>query len=345
MNKLLLLFLLVPCITFSQGRYSKAGKKLFEQAGQEYAAGNTDQAEELFKECLKEDYNCAEAHLNLSIINYHRGNFELAMNYAKRAYNFNRFQPEIYEQLGKGHFRLGHYDSCVYFLDNAIEFGGNNQEINLYLGQALMHTGDYDRSIDLLTKFIEVNPKSSAAYSDRGSAYYSMGEYEKAEADFDKALSLDNGGAGIYLNLATIALNNDSLETSMKYLEKAEQSANSKHEKAQVHVLKGNHHLKSGNWDDAEDSYNKAFQLDQKDPVILANQAAVAIHQENYQFAWDKCSAALEIDGENMAAYFNRGIANEMLRKTSDACLDWEQAFILGSEEAEEYLNSPICNE
>ena len=79
--------------------------------------------------------------------------------------------------------------------------------------------------------------------------------------------------------------------------------------------------------------------------MVLANQGAVAIHQENFQIAWEKCSAALDIDGENMADDVNRGIANERRRKTADACLDWEQAFILGSEEAEEYLNSPICSE
>ena len=345
MKKLLVLLFLLPCLAFSQGKYSKAGKRLFEQAGQAYASGNTTEAEYLFKECLKQDYNCAEAHLNLSIINYHRGDFKMAMNYAQRAYNFNRFQPEIYEQLGKGYFRQGDYDSCVYFMEHAIEFGGDNQEINLYLGQALMHTGDYNRSIELLTKVIEVSPNSSSAYSDRGSAYYNLGEYEKAQADFDKALSLNTGGAGIYLNLATIAMNNDSLDAAAKYLEKAELAANTNHEKVQVQILKGNQYLKSEDWDKAEESFNTAYQFDNYDPVVLANQAAVAIHQENFQVAWEKCTAALEIDGENMAAYFNRGIANEMLRKTADACLDWEQAFILGSEQAEEYLNSPICSE
>jgi hypothetical protein len=34
-----------------------------------------------------------------------------------------------------------------------------------------------------------------------------------------------------------------------------------------------------------------------------------------------------------------------MLRNVQDACSDWEQAFILGSEIAEEYLNSATCNE
>ncbi len=345
MKKLLLLLLLLPLTSFSQGKYSKAGKKYFEQASEAYISGNTEEAERLFKECLREDYNCAEAHLNLSIINYHRGQFDLSMNYARRAYSFNRFQPEVYEQLGKGYFREAKYDSASYFLGQAIEFGGDNLEINLYLGQSLIQTGDYNGSIDLLSKVIAMDPKSSAAYGDRGSAYYNIGEYDKAQADFDQALSLNTGGAGIYLNLATIAMNNDSLDASKNYLEKAEIAAKSNREKVQVLILKGGHYLKAGEWENAESSFNDAFLIDDNDPVILTNQAVVAIHRDDFQTAWEKCNSALEIDGELMAAYFNRGIANEMLRNTADACLDWEQAFILGSEQAEEYLNSPICSE
>ena len=46
-----------------------------------------------------------------------------------------------------------------------------------------------------------------------------------------------------------------------------------------------------------------------------------------------------------MEAFYNRGIANEMLRNVEAACADWEEAFILGSEKAEKFLNSPTCNE
>ncbi|MBN4071118.1 tetratricopeptide repeat protein [Crocinitomix catalasitica] len=346
MKKLLMLFLLLlPLSSFSQGKHSKAGKKLFALASEAYAGGNTDEAESLFKECLKEDYNFAEAHLNLSIIYYHRGEFAISMNYARHANNFSRFQPEIYEQLGKGCFREAKYDSAAYFLNKAIEFGGANQEINLYLGQSLMQVGDYRGSIDFLSKVIASNLNSSAAYSDRGSAYYNIEEFDKAQADFDKALNLNSGGAEIYLNLATLALKEDSLDVSMKYLQKAEVTAKSKSEKVQVLILQGGHYLKEGDWEKAEATFNDAFLIDQSDPVILTNQAVVAIHKDDFQTAWEKCNLALEIDGEMMAAYLNRGIANEMLRRTADACLDWEQAFILGSERAEKYLNSPICNE
>ena len=44
-----------------------------------------------------------------------------------------------------------------------------------------------------------------------------------------------------------------------------------------------------------------------------------------------------------MEAFFNRGIAKEMLKDLEGACADWEDAFFLGSENAEKYVNSPAC--
>jgi len=45
-----------------------------------------------------------------------------------------------------------------------------------------------------------------------------------------------------------------------------------------------------------------------------------------------------------MEAFFNRGIAKEMLKDLDGACADWHDAFMLGSENAEKYVNSPACS-
>ncbi|MCG8573981.1 MAG: tetratricopeptide repeat protein [Flavobacteriales bacterium] len=345
MRKLLLLIIFLPLISQSQVKYSTSGKKLFKQASDAYRNGNTEEAVRLFEECLKEDDFCAEAHLNLSIIHFHQGNFERSMTYAQNAYNYNRFQPEIYEQLGKNYFQRQQYDSSTFYLKQAVEFGGKSDEIHLYLGQSMLHVGDYSGSVKYLTKVLENNPNDAQLYNDRGSAYYNLGDTEKAEADLKKALDMKIEGAGIYLNLATMALDNDSILVSKGYLAKAEGLAKSTEEKVQVLIIKGQHYIHEGDLENAKSTFSAAFELDKKNATVLTNQAVIAIQQDDYQTAWQKCNLALEQDDELIAAYFNRGIANEMLRRTSDACLDWEQAFILGSEKAEEYLNSPICNE
>jgi Flp pilus assembly protein TadD len=91
--------------------------------------------------------------------------------------------------------------------------------------------------------------------------------------------------------------------------------------------------------------FNKAYVLDNKNTVTLINQSVIMIKKGDYENAVKKCSTVIEIDGTQPEAYFNRGIAYEMLKKTDEACSDWEEAFIMGSTQAEEFINSPTCNE
>ena len=69
------------------------------------------------------------------------------------------------------------------------------------------------------------------------------------------------------------------------------------------------------------------------------------IDLEKYETAIDKCDAAIVLNPNQMEAYFNRGIANEMIRDVEQACSDWQKAFVLGSQKAIQYLNGPVCNE
>ena len=69
------------------------------------------------------------------------------------------------------------------------------------------------------------------------------------------------------------------------------------------------------------------------------------IDLEDYVAAIEKCDTAININPNLMEAYFNRGIAKEMTRDLEGACLDWQRAFVLGSQRAIEYLNGSVCNE
>ena len=109
--------------------------------------------------------------------------------------------------------------------------------------------------------------------------------------------------------------------------------------------MQGNYYHEKGDLDNAEKSFNEAFELDQSSAVVLTNQAAVMIDKENFEGAIEKCTEAIDLDGTQTEAYFNRGIAYEMMRKTEEACSDWEEAFIMGAVKAEDYHNIPTCNE
>lgn len=343
--KLRLLFLLLfPLFAYSQPKRSLAVRKLYDQAVTQYNAGNQAESLRLFEECVAADSTYTEAYLNISYITFDQNNFVKALVNAKKALKYNQFQAPIFIQTGKCFYYLEEYDSAAYFLNKGISFGAKAESDYLYLAKCMAYQGEYRDATFYFGKALEINPNNGVAYNERGSAYFQLGEYELAKADFEKALALNPQSTGALANMANVSLALGDNETALTYINKGIETATGD-QKIQLLILKGNYYKTIGEFENASLAYEEAFQLDNQNAVILNNQASIMIELENYQGAFEKCNEALDLQPEMMEAYFNRGIANEMLRNVEAACMDWEQAFILGSSIAEEYLNSPVCNE
>jgi len=344
MRKIITLLLLIPFISFAQTKYTSQSKKLYNKALKAFERGESDVAFGLFKECVASEPRYAEAYLNMSIIEYGRNNMKEALTYSKEAYAQNKFQSSIYSQLGKCFFQNEQYDSSAFYLEKAVELGAGGENDYLYAGKSHLEMEDYHSAVKDITKAIDINDKNPVSYNSRGSAYFNMGEYDKAEADYNKAIELNPKSAGIYSNLANVSLAKENPESAIEYINLGIENAN-ENDKIQLLILLGNYYHETGDYEKATTTFDQAYAINNKSAVVLTNQAAVFLDQDMFESAIKKCNEALDINPEMMEAYYNRGIANEMMRNVEEACTDWEQAFILGSEKAEEFLNSPTCNE
>ena len=344
MKQLLLLAVFLPVTLIAQNKRSLSVRKLFDQGVELYNAGKPDEALHSFEQCVSEDPTFSEAYLNISFIYLDRKDYAKALENSKSALKNNRFQPGIYTQTGKCFYYLEEYDSSIFYLKQGISFGAKNESDYLYLAKSQASVEQYRESTFNFSKAIEINPNNVSAFNERGSAYFNLGEYELARADFEKAIQLNPQSISSITNLANVLLVLDENDLALEYIDKGIANA-SGNNRVQLLILKGNYYKNTGNLEQASQAYEEAYTLDQENAVILNNQASVLIDLEDYEGALAKCNMALEIQPEMMEAYFNRGIAHEMLRNVEEACIDWEQAFILGSELSEEYLNSPICNE
>lgn len=340
----LLLIFLSSLLCFGQFKRSLSTRKLYDQALETYEKGNTAEALTLFEQCAVEDPTFTEAHINISFIQFENKKYDLALSSAKTAATYNKFQSVIYFQIGKCFYHLEQFDSSSFYFKKGLGLGSGSELDYIYLGKSLLAQGANREALNYYSKAIELNSKNPISYNERGSAYYHLGEYELAEADFKQSLELNPNSAGVYSNLANVALAMEDNELAISYINEGILQATAD-EKIQLLILKGNYYKNTGDFDNAAVAYNQAYELDSENAVILNNQASILIELEDFEGAFAKCNLALELQPEMMEAYFNRGIVNEMLRHVEEACIDWEQAFILGSEKAEEFLNSPICNE
>lgn len=344
MRLILTLILFSPLFLTAQTKYNSESRKLFKQAEKEYKTGNATIALGLFEECVKADSRHAEGYLNISLIQYSKKQMGESFKNAKRAFANNKFDAAIYAQLGKCYYHATIYDSSAAFLNKSVDMGMTNETIYIYLGKSNLKLDEYEDAKEYLGKALEINSENPITYNVRGMVFYSEGEYADAEVDFEKALELNDNSAGLYVNLANCELENQKFEEALEHINQGMAIADDEG-KTQLFLLLGNYYHKNGDLDLALENFEKAYDLDKNNAHILNNQAAVLLERDDFESAITKCNMALEINPEMMEAYYNRGIANEMLRKVEEACSDWEQAFILGSEKAEEFLNGPTCNE
>jgi tetratricopeptide (TPR) repeat protein len=344
MRRLLIILFFLPLSLQAQVKYSSEAKKLYTNGVKEYKSNHLIAALTLFNQCVILEPVYSEAYLNISNIEYGRSKFNEALSAAKQAYHNNKFEASIYTQLGKCYYRTGNADSAAFFIGKGVSLGSNGEFDYLFLGKSQAVIENFDASLLNLDKVIAINDKNIEAFNAKGGVYFAMGEFEQAEIEYKKALALNAESPAVLANLANSMLIQKKNAEALGYIEKGIAVANDQ-QKVELLVLSGSLHHTKGELDEAGKMFQQAYDLDQSNVVVLNNQAAIFLDQDKYQSAINKCNEALAIQPEMMQAYFNRGIANEMLRNVVNACSDWEQAFILGSEIAEEYLNSATCNE
>ena len=344
MKNIFLMIFLLPLIVCGQGSYSLAAKKLFKDAQSEHKKGNSKAAVMLYQKCIDEDSIFSEAYLNISIIEYANESYKSSLANSIKALEYNKVQSSVYGQLGKSYFMMGNYDSSSYHLNMAIILGGDKDSDFYFLALSETNQKDYQKAKLNVNKAIDKNAANSYYYVLRGDVNFELEDYENAKLDYEKALSLEPNNTSVYKNLANVSMVLGQSEKALECIIKGIDVA-SIEDKIGFLILQGNYYHEQDDLENAEKAFNQAYELNQVSPVILTNQAAVMIDQGDFEGAIEKCTQALELDGTQTEAYFNRGIANEMLRHTDEACSDWEEAFIMGAVKAEDYLNSPTCNE
>jgi tetratricopeptide (TPR) repeat protein len=310
-----------------------------------YQNNDRDGAKALFSKCISVDSSCFEAYYGLGLIHFEEKNFDQSLLTTNKAKALRPFDPKLTGLRGRIYFQKSNYLQAETLLKRAISIGDNDPENILYLALALQEQDKYTTALHYFNELVNTYPLEADYWYNRGLLYMDMEEYSSAQIDFKKALEIaDSPIDNIYFHLATVALALGDGEETLAQIAEGLKTTD-KDEKVLLLVLKGNFYRNIGEYNEAETFYNEAFNLQNDNPLVLTHQAVVLIDLEKYDLAIAKCDDALVFNPNQKEAYFNRGIANEMIRDVEQACSDWQKAFVLGSQKAIQYLNGPVCNE
>ncbi|MFK8037350.1 MAG: tetratricopeptide repeat protein [Crocinitomicaceae bacterium] len=344
MKKVLLFAFLFPVLVFAQKNYSEESKQIFQQGNSAYKAGQTSEAFGFYKKTTEMEPSYAEAYVNMSSIRFEEKNYSDALKYARTAQNIEKVQYTVFSQLGKAYYMNDYYDSAAYFLERIAIFKPLSDEENYFLAAAKVGANDFVGARVAADQLYAKDPNNSDYNVLMGNVNSGLGEYNKAIANYNKALELRPESKYIYSNIASTYIKLKESDKAVDYIDKGI-AATEGREKVAFLILKGNYYKGLEDLDNAESAFNEAFKIQPNNANIIVNQAAVLIDREDFESAIEKCNQAISIDSESKEAFYNRGIAKEMTRMVTEACEDWEEAFILGSEKAEKFLNSAACNE
>lgn len=191
----------------------------------------------------------------------------------------------------------GNYVDAIHYFTKAIALNPMNAEAYYGRGTAYLDKGLNNEAILDYTKALEINSGDAKAYFNRGIACYKKGQYDQAISDFSKALEINPIDAAAYYN------------RGVTFCQKRQ------------HVQ-------------AISDFKKAFETDPNNPRYLEayiNQE-IAYYEDkgHYDHSIFEYSKALEVNPNDAAAYYNRGIAYYNKKEYEKSWRDVNNAQALG---------------
>ncbi|WP_066759688.1 tetratricopeptide repeat protein [Crocinitomix algicola] len=325
--------------------YSKQVEKEYKLGIKAYELKSDEEALEHFNKCLSLDTSCFEANMGIAQIRYQQGDYKKAVLACQNALNNRPNSGQAMGLMGKTIVETGDYKNAAEYLQKSIALGNNSDENQLALARAYSRLNQFDEAAIYFDALSNRQKNNIEYWYYLGNLNEFKGDFIAARKNYEQAITLDSLHHYSNLRLINTLVTLKDFEKIPNLLANAGENSQTPDEQINLLLIEGYYHQEKKEFEKAKTAYEKAYNLDRDNISCLIYFSALYIDMEEYEKAVEKCNQVIDLSPENSEAYFNRGIANEMLRNLEQACADWEEAFLLGSQRAVEYLNSSICNE
>jgi tetratricopeptide (TPR) repeat protein len=198
-------------------------------------------------------------------------------------------------------------------------------------GQEWNSRGNYKKSLKIFSQIIQEYSTCMQAYVNRGFIYQSMGDHQKAVEDFNQWIKLEPGNFNAYLHRGNAyykwrKLDATKLQNAIEDFSKAIQIDPSNMFPYEIRAFI---YCYLGDEIKAIKDFTKVVQLN---PTTNAyyNRGVTYYQCMNYQASLGDFSQAIEIDPQNISAYYGRGNSKYELDDKVGAFQDYNVAKTLG---------------
>jgi tetratricopeptide (TPR) repeat protein len=153
--------------------------------------GQSEEAIWCWEKCLSLDPGDALAHEQIGLVNFKRGEFDLAVQRFSRAAELEPGLPEVRLHLGRALLNLGHYREATGVLERQTELQPRSAEVWCRLGQAHQEAGNRERAEKCFLTAIDAYPNCTPALMGIVRVYEELGQVDKARVYRQRFHELD----------------------------------------------------------------------------------------------------------------------------------------------------------
>ncbi|MBC7474529.1 MAG: tetratricopeptide repeat protein [Candidatus Sericytochromatia bacterium] len=251
-------------------------ENIFYQAQESHKVNYFIKAEKLYKDVLEIDKNHFNSLSFLGILYGQQDKYQDAILYLKKAYELNKKNAVICNNLAEAYRRNGEINNAIKYLTKAIDNNPRFEQAFFNLGGILSEKKDYKKAIDNYYKVIHINPKNTKAYNNIGNLLFIKEDYLEAINYYNTSLKIDNNQLENYnrIGLSFALLN--KVEQSIHYYQ---ESINLNPKFMEAYNNFGSLMNKIGNYQEAINIYLTALKIDPINLDSLKGLANVKVNQ------------------------------------------------------------------
>jgi tetratricopeptide (TPR) repeat protein len=241
--------------------------------------------------------------------------------------------------LGVLALQVGKNDIAVQFISKAIEKDSSQYSYYSSLGDAFHRQGELDGAIESYRRALSINPGSVQAYGNLGNALRDQGKLDEAIESYEKVLSIQPDSAQAHYSLGVALKDQGRLDDAIESYRRA---LNINPDFAEAHHAIGRAFKHQGQRDDAIESYRRALSV-KSDYSQAHNNLGIALDEQGkLDDAIESYRRALSINPNFAQAYGNLGNALKDQGKPDDAIKSYKKALNINPDLAEVHNNLGI---
>ncbi|PQA59011.1 tetratricopeptide repeat protein [Siphonobacter curvatus] len=207
----------------------------------------------------------------------------------------------------------------------------NSSNKHLEEGRKLLGENKINEAITALNEAVSADAGNAQALNARGVAYYQLKDYSNALLDYEQAMKADSSLYLPYFNRAKLRIAQNDFESAIKDFSKAATLAP---DSAEIYLNRGFVYAELKLPQKATPDFDKAVQLAPKNAETYFVRGNLYLEQKNYPSAIRDYEQAVGLRSDFPKAFYNMGLAQNLVGNREAACLSFQQAKKLGYAEA-----------